>query len=465
MNSDQIFDVIERIATTPGKKDKESIIKQHKNDETFVKVLQYTYDPALRYGLQVIPTYNPSSKINLFTANTSALLDKLASREYSGDKAKQEIARHLADLTVNSAKLLERIILKDLRAGFSDSTINKAIPGTLPEFPYMRCSGISDVKPEKFPWKTGVYSQEKKDAMYANLDVMADGSVYFSSRQGKDIPIECVPMVKLGKDVTEVLPKGYRYTGELIVQDWSATRGFYDLPREESNGLMNSVTQGGDLSNKFQRVVYVAWDIIPHTHVKAKGKYETPYETRLSQLTEALTGASEDCHVKLIETRVVHSLKEAYQHCQEVMALGKEGTIFKDPKGVWRDGTSKHQVKLKLEFEVELKAIALTEGKGKWKDMFGSVLMESSEGLLEVGVSGLPDDLRKEIFEQWETSWEGSINTVRSNGITVPKKAGEKYSLYLPRFVERRYDKTEADSLEKIQTQMQDAINVAANIA
>ena len=59
------------------------------------------------------------------------------------------------------------MLLKDIKAGISVSTINKVWPDLIFSQGYMRCSLPKDVDLVEWPWKEGVYSQVKMDGMYA----------------------------------------------------------------------------------------------------------------------------------------------------------------------------------------------------------------------------------------------------------------------------------------------------------
>jgi hypothetical protein len=89
--------------------------------------------------------------------------------------------------------------------------------------------------------------------------------------------------------------------------------------------------------------------------------------------------------------------------------------------------------------------------------LFGSITCQSSDSKLVVNVSGFTDDLRKDIFNRKDELY-GTIVTVRSNNIMPPTSSNVYYSLFLPRFVEFRKDKTEADSLERVQDQFDSAM-------
>jgi DNA ligase-1 len=153
-------------------------------------------------------------------------------------------------------------------------------------------------------------------------------------------------------------------------------------------------------------------------------------------------------------------MDEAKAHYREMLEAGKEGIILSEPHAPWVDSTSKFKIKFKLTATCELVITGWRPGKNKNKDLFGSLICESSDGLLEVAVSGFTDSHRKEIFESID-SYIGTIMSVDSNMIMEPSRDGKKWSLFLPRFAEFRKDKTEADSLDKIKEQFEAAIELA----
>ena len=146
-------------------------------------------------------------------------------------------------------------------------------------------------------------------------------------------------------------------------------------------------------------------------------------------------------------------MDEAFAHYNELIEAGFEGTIIKRLDGIWKDGTSKEQVKLKIDCDVEVRMRELNPGKGKNAATFGSVRCESECGLFEVNVSGFKDDARQDLFDNWEADYKNNVITIRINNIMRPTKNNPKHSAFLPRFIEHRDDKNVADSLERIQLQ------------
>jgi DNA ligase-1 len=413
-------------------------------------VLNLALNPFINFGVQQLPEPYSHLEARDFTDDTWLLLDNLASRKLTGNDAKAAIADELGKLEDNSAELLKRIIKKDLKAGFGESTVNKVIKGFIPDFPYMRCSLPKDVNLEDWDWANGIVSQEKADGMFTNIDHDDFGIVTATSRQGTPLPMDKFPQI-----VTEIqthIAKGTQSHGEfLVVVDGKIAE------RAISNGIMNRVMSGGDFEAN-ETPILKLWDQIPLSSVVTKGRCEIPYEKRLvALLTQLPSKVHPYRHVNVIDTRIVRSLKDAYAHYKELLLQGKEGTIIKKKTAIWRDTTSKEQVKLKLEFEVELKVCGFVAGNGKNEATFGSLVCRSECEELEVAVSGFTDAKRKEIWDN-KDAWMGQIITVRANEILNPSESNDLHSLFLPRFIEERNDKSEADGLARIFAQRENAM-------
>lgn len=157
--------------------------------------------------------------------------------------------------------------------------------------------------------------------------------------------------------------------------------------------------------------------------------------------------------IKLIETRIVKSIDQAYAHAAELMKGGKEGTIVKHPNAAWKDGTSKMQVKIKLEFDVDLKVTAIVSGREGTKNegRAGSLTCETEDGLLRVDVTVKNEAMRSDVDANPD-DWIGRVITVVANDIMEPSDSNPLHSLFLPRMKEAGYrlDKREADSLERV---------------
>ena len=452
MNSSEILAVIDRIAATSSKNEKEAILKGYISDECLQKVLSYTYDPFKTYGIRKMPIGKAHDGFRQFDAQTWQVLDDLIARKLTGQAAIDAVTAEIDQLDEESAELFRRVVRKDLRAGFSESTCNKAKKGLIPDFPYMRCCLPKDAKLADFDWKLGVISQEKADGMFANIDHEEGGIVRITSRQGSPFPIEAFS--ELAAEITQRIAPGVQMHGELLVM-----RDGKILAREIGNGVLNSVASGGAFGPN-ERPIYMVWDAIPLTAVVTKGKYDFPYVKRLNRIVQWLKATPGNC-IKLIETKVFHSLAEAYGHAGELMRRGKEGTVIKNPHAIWKDGTSKEQVKLKLEFNVDLKVVGIAPGTPgtKTEGRAGALICESACGGLKVNVTVKNEAMRDDVDANPE-NWIDGIVPVTANDIMKPSESNELHSLFLPRLAEAaiRTDKTEADDLARILAQKEAAV-------
>ncbi len=468
MNSPDIFDLIERVAATASKKEKLQLIAGAIHDKDFENVLILALDPGRVYGVtaKTIKSLDLSphpSEGASFDDKTHELLGALSQGRVAGHAAQFEIARELKRLDPKSAELLARILNRDLRAGFTEGTVNKAKPGTIPEFPYMRCSLPDTSNMPKWDWSVGILSQEKADGMFANANVTLARETKFHSRQGTPFPAK--ELREVADFMSRFMTPGKQYHGELVVHDIATGEA---LPREISNGHMNAVSSGSALDAGL-RIVYHVWDAVPLEAIALpKLRCDSPYKDRLKailgELILAGAGSMETAPVRLIPTRQVRSKAEAYAHFGELVRKGKEGTVCKHPEAVWADGTSKDQVKLKLEVDVDLIAIAIVEGRVGTKNEGrpGSITCVTDCGELKVDVT-VKNEAMRDAIEADPKAWLSRVYVVRSNLLMEPSESSDKHSLFLPRFVEAsfRTDKGFADSLQSVKDQFRNAVEAA----
>lgn len=458
----QVFDTIEKLRATTSKNEKLAILTAAKDVPGLREYLSMTYEPRINYYMKAVDRTKSSImdfRIEKFTPRImNEVLTTIASRNITGDTARRWVTDLYNALETSWEKeLLELMIQRDVRAGISTGTINKVWPGLITDVPYMRCKLASDVDLTTWPWEDGIFSEIKADGMFANISHHAKtGRVSIESRNGSPFPLD--QLQGLVDEVKTLIPAGQQTHGELLVLQNGKI-----LPRHEGNGILNSILQGGELE-KGQEIVYHAWDTIPITSAKAKAKHETPYQARFQDLEYWIDG--EGKYIHLIEYKMVYSLKEAFAHACEAMSQGLEGTVIKHPDMIWEDSDgSKGQIKLKLQYEMEVRVVGFKDAdkKSRNKDLFGSLMCESECGQFRVNVSGIKDDKRKDLFARKEHILGNLIITISCNGLMAPSAKTDGYwSCFLPRFLEERLDKKTADTLERMMEIEQAAKNIGA---
>jgi DNA ligase-1 len=446
VNELSILKILNELAADNSRLAKEAILQRELKNDLLREVFVACYDPTINYWQAKIPEYKKSKKVVLLSAALKDL-SLMVDRSVTGNEAIGYFSTMLGSLNDDDAEVIKRIVDRDMKCGVTATTVNKIWKKSIRDFTYMRCALPKAVKLKDWNWANGIYSQEKADGMFANLDAY-DDTVIITSRNGTVLPNDKLAnIVVIAKKHFTV---GTRTHGEFLVEENGVV-----LPREIGNGIMNSIAKGGDFKNKNQKAVYVVWDQIPLSNALSGEDYKRSYSSRFSSLQAQLIDATSD--ISIIPTKIVKSFEEALEHYQSVLEQGKEGTIIKTQSGIWKDSTSKDQVKFKLEAVVDLLIVGLNPGKGKNEDTFGSVLCRSSDSLLEVNVSGFTDDARLEIFADWDNI-KGKIMAVCGNSLMKPSGNKTTWSIFLPRHVEIRDDKTEADSLQQIQDQFDSLI-------
>ncbi|MDB4575376.1 hypothetical protein N9112_00270 [bacterium] len=444
MQSNDIYYAIRVIAEEPSKNAKIELLAEFIQTVTgFEQVLELAYNPFKRYYIQKRIPINFGKRewgVEIF-----GLLGDLSSRGISGGDAIDTIAEYTEDLTEESWNLFWDVMEKDLKCGAGAKSINKAMsslgnPALITETPYMRCSLPKHTKLDEWSWDNGVFSQLKLDGAFANVTTTYEGVTIVTTRQGQEYPEKAIRSF-LNAMKGKML-RGIQRHGELLVEDRFGTI----LNRQTGNGILNSLLKGGPMPPD-HHLVFIAWDHIRMSDVLNK-KTDLPYYVRLDCLSNEVVEVGSPMY-RIVETKTVYSQAEAYEEFDAARKKGEEGTIIKKRVAIWKNGTSKDQIKLKAELECEMKVVGKTEGTGKNANYFGALLCESSCGLVECGVSGFTDAMRAEITSKWD-EWEGSIITVRFNELVQDR--GGDYSLFLPRFVELRGDKEHADDIEYIRS-------------
>jgi hypothetical protein len=432
-----INEFLNSLAANTSRNFKIEQLNAQSDNETLREVIRLALDPFTQFYQRKIPQYEQVYKTTFTLEWALEELYVLSSRELTGNKAIEHLSYVLSNLTADNAKVIERIIAKDLKCGVDVSTVNKVWSGLIPEYPCMLCSPFEQklVDKIKFP----AYAQMKMDGMRFNA-IVRDGKCEFRSRNGKEILLLGnleQEFIRLAGSVDCV------FDGELLVM-LPGDHQFTD--RQTGNGILNKANKGTISVEEAAMVHASVWDLIPYVQF-TDGYCQTPYAKRFSTLEQIVNKQkSEGKKIWIVSSEIVQTIEEAQSIFQNYLSLGHEGIILKDGSGVWEDKRSKTQIKFKGELECDLKIVAVEEGSGKAAGMLGAIVCESADGIVKVNVgSGFSDAQRK---QYWKENLVDRIVAVKYNS-RIKNKAGED-SLFLPVFIELRDDKDVADTTKVI---------------
>jgi len=104
-----------------------------------------------------------------------------------------------------------------------------------------------------------------------------------------------------------------------------------------------------------------------------------PFDDRLKRLQEMLVPASSP-HIALVEQFRVSSEAELMTILERVTSEGGEGLMLRDGRSLHKPGRSDDLLKLKTYQDAEAIVVAHLPGKGKYRGMMGSLLVEMPQG-------------------------------------------------------------------------------------
>ena len=422
------------LASNPSRNYKIEQLEKNKDNEVLREVIRLALDPFTQFYQRKIPAYTANGG-GCLTKALDSLYD-LSSRTVTGNAAIKRLTEILSELDSCNAKVIERIIQKDLKCGVQSSTANAVWSGLVSEYPCMLCSQFDQKLVDKISYPA--YVQLKMDGMRFNA-IVRDGKVEFRSRNGKEIQL----LGNLEKEFAALAGEvDCVFDGELMVM-LPGDHQFTD--RQTGNGILNKANKGTISAAEAAMVHASVWDVIPYVQFET-GYCGTPYSKRYSSLKILLDKqSSKDKRIWPVATDIVNTFDEAQAIFEDYLSKGLEGIILKDGSGVWEDKRTKSQIKFKGELECDLKIVAIEEGTGKYEGMLGAIVCESADGVVKVNVgSGFTDFNRKSYGQEIVDK----IVAVKYNS-RIKNKLGEE-SLFLPVFVEIRDDKDEADSSKDI---------------
>lgn len=414
MTSDEIFTLIEAIAATSSKTGKQELIEKYSDDKDFLRVLRYALDPFKTYGIAKMPPIGTlGGEGRCFGHGTWALLDDLASRELSGNAAKDAVSIELSALSTSSRQLLWRIITKDLRAGFSESTVNKAISGLVPTFDCMLAHKFEPKRIKKWP----MVAEPKLDGVRV-LAFVQGTDVKFFSRSGKEFATFDHLKVPLS-DAAEYLRKHHGFTD--VVFDGEVVSGSFNKTVSE---VRKKDEQAVDAE-------FHVFDVL--TADLFRGLTYRPVYHERRKFVEGAAEYVKGAGVKAIPRYLVSSEHEIHNLYESVRARGLEGLIIKDPAAIYERKRSHAWMKIKAEESVDVEIVGFEEGTGKYEGMLGALIVDHEGVRVNVG-TGLSDSQRSSFWDD-QHLLVGRLCEVQYHEITPDG------SLRHPRFIRFRDDK------------------------
>ncbi len=416
----QPWQIINDLELHSARTNKEQIIDANKSNKEFLEGCRMALDPMITFGLKQIPEKTGSDGHGLDWASFTSIVQLFINRACTGNAARDAVV----DLMDQATKAqwngwYRRILIKDLRCGVSEKTINKVVKDAIPVF---TCQLAHDSANHETKVSGQKLIEVKLDGVRVITIVYPDGRVDQFSRNGKEL----VNFPHL-KEQLAVVASGF---AEPMVLDGEVmSTSFQDLMKQ---------VHRKDNVNAKDALLYL-FDALPLKDFE-KGKCKTTQTSRSQWLKDWYNGNIEALpNFRTLAQELVDLDTEAGQKRfrainQQAIDGGYEGIMIKDIDAPYECKRTVSWLKLKPFIEVSLSVIGVEEGTGKNEGKMGAIICEGEDDgkLITVNVgSGFTDENRDEYWTS-RNRLLGMVAEVRADAVTMNQDG--TYSLRFPRF-------------------------------
>lgn len=421
---DRVIEIIKSLENTSSTNEKVAILKSNKDNELLKKVLEYTYNDNMQFGLsekklrELLKDYE--AQFNLTWKDGFEMLDTLSSSNIN-DELRSMVLEFLDIQPSEELKeLWIRIITKDLRINAGAKLINKAIPKIIPTFEIQQAYQISKYPPKGD--RTFVLDEKLNGINCSFLNGV------FLSRQGKEIK----GLDHIKEQLEKLSFNNYYFNGELI-------RDNVDGISNGENFRMTTSIVNSDAESK-DEIGFVIFDLLPIEEFYA-GKSKLEYKDRLKQLNQVKDETNENKLNSLYIPQVFYigrDIDAIDENLEIATKMDLEGLMFHEYEGkdsYWKSKRHRGILKIKKFMETDCKVIDVLEGEGRLKGTLGALVCEYKGNTVNVG-SGYDDSTRSEIWSNRDNVI-GRYISIKYKEETQDKKS-KLYSLQFPIYLKMK---------------------------
>jgi len=425
MTMNKPWDVIAELESDNSRLFKEDVIARESlagNLELF-RGFRAAYDAMVTFGVKKVETKTGDGK-GITSEAFWKTAQELAERKLTGNAALTAINF----LRMNAKEdewnyWYRRILIKDMRCGTSDSTINKHADPKY-HIPVFTCQLAHDgaKHPEKIKGRKLI--EVKLDGMRVLTIVYPSGQVDQYSRNGKELVNFPHIRAQFAKHA-KLLKAPMVFDGEIM------SANFQDL--------MKQARRKSDV--KTDDAVLNLFDLVTLDEFR-EGRCDTAQALRSFGLRAWLAPIADHMpNVEMVGQELVDlDTEEGYARFREInqQAIdgGYEGIMIKDPDAPYECKRTVSWLKEKPFIEVSLTAVAVEEGTGKNAGRMGAVLFEGEDDgkFIRVSVGGGWSD--KDRDDIWAARKEvlGQVGEIRADAATKSQDSDDVWSLRFPRF-------------------------------
>ena len=428
---DDPWRVINDLEVHASRINKEQIIQAQAEwgNTEFFQGCRLALDPLITFGLKQIPEKTNEDGPGLDWDNFSLIITGFVNRSFTGNLARDTVLRMMASATKAQWNgWYRRILIKDMRAGFGENTVNKVVGKKFPQYaiPVFSCQLAHDSANHEGKVCGKKLVEVKLDGVRVLTIVYPDGRVDQFSRNGKELVNFPHIREQFERTVTGVT-EPVVFDGEIM------SSSFQDLMKQVHR--KSNVQANDAVLHLFDFLTLAAFE---------QGSWDSKQTDRSEKLKDWKNlWAEETPNIEIVGQELVDLDTDAGQARyleinKQAIAGGYEGIMLKDPTAAYECKRSVAWLKLKPFIEVSLEITNVEEGTGKNVGRLGALVCSGNDEGRDVRVnvgSGFSDDLRTQLWDVRDSVC-GQIVEVRADAITQNQDG--TYSLRFPRFLRFR---------------------------
>jgi DNA ligase-1 len=399
------------------------------NAQSFLFNCYEAYNPFHVFGVRQVPeTQGLTNRANPWP-RFWGLLEALRTRSVTGNAAREAIEEISQDFDSDEWNMVcRRVIIKDLRCGISEKTINKVVGKTEWRIPVFTCQLATDSNDHASKMK-GVKRIECKLDGVRVLALCTKNRVTLYSRNGKIF--ENFP------DIEEQLN---RIKGRISLE----TKGPFvldgEIVGESFQALMKQAHRKDNARTK--DMTYYVFDVIPLADFE-RGFWNAQQHKRTLMLSINQEHIESEPNLRVmpgmdVDLSTAEGQDIMRRFATDAVADGFEGIMIKDVGAPYECKRTTFWLKWKPVITVDLNIVGFEEGTGRNAGRLGAIICEGNDAdrTIRVNVgSGLTDENRDEYWTARDTLL-GQVVEVAADAVTQNQDG--TYSLRFPRFVRFR---------------------------
>jgi DNA ligase-1 len=415
----------------PSRLNKEAIIEAiaQSGNKEFFEGCRLALDPMITFGIKQVPEKTDEDGAGLPWDSFTLALTGFVTRQVTGNTARDVIQAMMKSATKKEWNgWYRRILIKDLRCGTSEKTINKVVEKKYASYaiPVFGCQLAHDSANHESKVSGKKLIEVKLDGVRVITIVRSDGRVDMFSRNGKEL----ANFPHIAEQISRVVKaKSTSKDMDLVLDGEIMSSSFQDLMKQVHR--KDNVEAGDAILNLF--------DVLPLEDFE-KGIYNKTQRVRSSMINFWVEQNKDQLPnvTSLINEEVDLDTEEGQARYKEInakaVAGGYEGIMIKDPEAGYECKRSVAWLKLKPFIEVSLTVVATEEGTGKNVGKLGALVCEGVDDGKDIRVnvgSGLTDEQRNDFWKN-KDDCVGMVAEVRADAVTQNQDG--TYSLRFPRF-------------------------------